>query len=170
MDFSRLRWMLLPAITSHNLEEWLFIPCFREELEATSSFAAQPWQLIELGLLIVTFVPAVIVIWASTGAQQQHKDWAICWIASIFFANVFAPHIPASILVSGYTPGIATAILVVLPISLWLFSSALREARLTRSQLAISFVCGSITLPVAIFLTLQIAELLEVSFRSEYTI
>ncbi|MCR9260026.1 MAG: HXXEE domain-containing protein [Pseudomonadaceae bacterium] len=160
MCFDHLKLALLPAITAHNIEEWIAIPYFRGELDPESSFAAQPWHVIELSLLLVTVVPVAIVIWASTGKQRRSKDWTICWIATIFLTNVFAPHIPSSIYTWGYTPGVATALIVLLPICASILRIGWREHRLTMSQYSSALILGVVSLPLAIATTFGIARVL----------
>ena len=153
--------MLVPAIAVHNLEEWLTIPYFPETSTVfDTGLAAPPWQVMEIALVIVTLLPAAIITWAATGPQRTHKDWAICWIGSIFCVNVFVPHVSASILAIGYTPGVASAVIVNLPLCLLLLRRALVERRVTRSQLAAAFVVGTISLPLFIVLSFQVADVL----------
>ncbi|MEO1246897.1 MAG: HXXEE domain-containing protein [Pseudomonadota bacterium] len=161
MRFNALRWTFLPAVAVHNFEEWLTIPYFPDEgTTFNSGLAAPPWQVMEIALVIVTLLPSAIIIWAATGLQRVHKDWAICWLGSIFCANVFVPHVAASILTMGYTPGVASAIVLILPLCLLLFRQALVERRVTKLQLAGVFVIGAISLPLLIVLSFHAAELL----------
>lgn len=48
--------------------------------------------------------------------------------------NVFVPHVPASILFRGYTPGVVTAVLVNLPLMSALIVVALREQWVTERE------------------------------------
>lgn len=158
MRFDNLKWVFLPAIAVHNFEEWLTTPYFPGPSAIFGSGLVAPsWQVMEIALVIVTLLPVAIIIWAATGLQRVYKDWAICWLASIFFINVFVPHVPASVLAAGYSPGVVTAVLVNLPLCLLLFRYALVEGRITKPQLAGAFVVGAISLPLFILLSFGIA-------------
>lgn len=151
-SYRKLRWMLAPVAALHNFEEWLTFPTFgdvggrvasRLNLEVTRL----PWEAVQLGLIIVTIAPALIVVWASTGRESRAKDFLVLMVAGIFLANVFAPHIPAAILAGGYSPGVITATAVNLPFCLWLFRAAIRE-RVLPPRAAIAAGClGAVLLP-----------------------
>ena len=114
MRFDTLRWLLIPAIAVHNLEEWLTMPYLPEMSTVfDTGLEAPPWQVMEIALVIVTLLPAAVITWAATGPQRIHKDWAICWIGSIFCVNVFVPHVSASVLAIAYTPGVASAVFLI---------------------------------------------------------
>ncbi len=160
MKFIHCRLALVPAIAAHNFEEWLFLPEFVGRTEKLFTFSTDPSKVVEVGLLIVTLIPAAVVAWALIGAQREYKDWMVCWVASIFFANVFIPHIFFSIIELGYTPGIITAVVALLPLSISLFRAARTERRLTQSQIVSCLFAGVLSLPLAILSTLKVAEII----------
>lgn len=153
--------MFLPAIAVHNFEEWLTTPYFPvPSVIFGSEFVAPSWQVMEIALVLVTLLPSAIIIWAATGLQRVYKDWTVCWLASIFCINVFVPHVPASILTGAYSPGVLSAVCVILPLCLLIFRQALLERRVTKPQLAGAFAAGAISLPLFILLSFSVAGLL----------
>lgn len=56
-------------------------------------------------------------------------------------ANVFVPHVPAAIWFHGYAPGVATAILIRLPVMSLLSVSAVRDRWVSRWK-AVAFGVG----------------------------
>jgi hypothetical protein len=165
LRFDVLRWVLVPAIALHNFEEWLTFRDYRGMSAPLSQLlgmkATQPdWPATQFALMLVTLLPAAMIISCSIGRQSARKDWAICWISGIFFANIFVPHIPATIAAGGYSPGIVTAILVNLPLSLLIFRAVRREGRLSVAQLTLAMVAGLTTLPLAIAVAYFVAKAL----------
>jgi len=132
LQYKTLRWWLIPVIAAHNFEEWLTFPVYGETGQIIAShlgipFQPLPWPVMQLALILVTIIPALVIIWASIGRQNRWKNGAIYFIAGIFFANVFLPHIPAAILAHGYSPGILTAVFVTFPFCLVLGWLVVRE-------------------------------------------
>ncbi len=163
--YAVLRWALIPVIVAHNFEEWLTFPHYGNTAHALASragikFDAPSWETVQLALILVTVVPTLIVVWASTGRQQWWKDFAVCAVASVFLANVFVPHLPAAFAAGGYAPGLVTAVAINLPFVLLLLTTAARERVLPMKLVRRAVVVGAITLPVSIFTTLALSSVL----------
>ncbi|MEQ1724527.1 MAG: HXXEE domain-containing protein [Sphingopyxis sp.] len=156
MTFRTLSFLLIVVIAAHNFEEWLTFPHFGEIMSLVrakvglSMAAPPPWPVMQMALILVTVLPALIILWANTGRANAVKTWLICWTASIFLANVFIPHIPASFILGGYSPGVLTAVLVNLPFCMLLLMKARTEKLLTGMQLAAAVGAGFLTLPMAL--------------------
>ncbi|HXI86354.1 MAG TPA: HXXEE domain-containing protein, partial [Parvularculaceae bacterium] len=151
--YGAARWLVIPVIAAHNFEEWLTFPSFHNEAAAKHlglPFQAPSWLAMQIGFVLVTLAPACIVVWASLGRQRWWKDIAVCWVGGIFFANIFLPHIPAAIIVGGYSPGVLTAVLVNLPFFPFLFWRAVRDGYLTARQVLFAVLIGAASLPVSI--------------------
>ncbi|MCF8469435.1 MAG: HXXEE domain-containing protein [Parvibaculum sp.] len=155
--YPQLCWWLIPIVCLHNFEEWLTFPIFTEERLLLAGILGvddtlNSWRVIQIALVIVTLLPAALVIYASIGARRPFKDWLVCWSAATYLANVFLPHIPASIAVGGYTPGLVTAAFVNLPFCSLLLYRAVREGYVQRWQaigaLSVGFLCLPLILPM----------------------
>lgn len=161
--YPKLRWLLVPVVAAHNFEEWLTFETYQnasvaERLGVHSE--APSWPAMQLGLLLVTLAPAGIVASAALGKQWWWKDAAVCWVGGIFLANVFLPHIPAAIMVGGYSPGVLTAALINLPFFPFLFRQAVLEGRLTTRQVLFAALLGAISLPLCIISVLALSNAL----------
>lgn len=161
-QFATLRWLLIPAIALHNFEEWLTFPIYGETGAVIAAKLGIPrpetsWPALQFGLVLVTVLPALAIIF---GARRNERwgDWLVCATGSIFLANVFLPHLPAALIVGGYTPGLLTALLVNLPLVSLLLMAADREGRLSRLQIFLAIVVGVILLPLALFSVLAIGQ------------
>lgn len=164
-SYATLRWALIPVIAAHNFEEWLTFPVYGEAASVLASrlgveFAAPAWGTLQAALILVTVIPALIVVWASTGRQHRTKDLVLCAVASIFLVNVFVPHLPAAIAIGGYTPGLLTAV----GINLWfvpsLLMAAVREQVLPAKVVWRAVAIGALALPVGIIGTLAVSSIL----------
>lgn len=168
-SYATLRWALIPAIAAHNFEEWLTFPIYGETAHVLASrlgipFAAPSWGTLQLALVLVTVVPALLVVWASIGRQHRLKDFAVCAVAAIFLVNVFVPHLPAAIAAGGYTPGLLTAV----GINLWfvplLLTVAVREQVLSAKLARRAVAVGALALPAGIIGALTLSNVLARTF------
>lgn len=146
--YRKLRWLLVPMTAAHNFEEWLTFP--RD--------GPISWPALQLGLFLVTIIPAMVVIWAASGRPRWWKDFAVLVVASIYLANVFLPHVPAAIVAKGYAPGVITAVAVNLPFVLFLLWTAAREAVLPVKGVVLAAVTGFVALPPSLFAVIALSR------------
>ncbi|MBV8708676.1 MAG: HXXEE domain-containing protein [Acidobacteriaceae bacterium] len=124
--FERLQWMFPLAVTLHNLEEAIWLPSW-----AAGHNTELSWQVtavhFRLALVFLT-VAAYLVTWLSRKHGEQSR-WTYLFVAYTFvmFLNVFVPHVPATVLFHGYTPGMVTAVIVNLPVTTTLLALAVQE-------------------------------------------
>lgn len=162
-NYVRMRWALIPVVAAHNFEEWLTFPLFGNVSQTVAarlglSFEPPSWAATQIALVLVTVLPAVVVVWASFGRQGLIKDMVVCGIAGIFFANIFLPHLPLSIAIGGYSPGIVTAIVINLPFCLLLWRSAVRENILSLRHIVIAGCLGLIALIPSIVIAYAVSN------------
>jgi hypothetical protein len=163
--FYRLVPLLVLAIAAHNFEEWLTFPHFGELSGAMGQklgfeIKPKPWPIVQGALVFVTVVPALLLV-LGRWRQKTWGAWLISWIASIFLANVFIPHIPSMILFSGYAPGGITAVLVNFPLAVLVLIKARKEELLTRFQVGLAVLAGVLSLPIAIQLAYAVAQVFD---------
>ena len=136
------------AFAAHNAEEALTGPKWAlaniELLEQYTrrglvvTWAGSWFRFSLLGLTLALFVLAV----ASARAPKRGAAvYLLLGVLAIFAANALFPHIAGAILLEAYVPGVATAILVVLPVAAWIYISAIREDYATRRG---SFMAASL--------------------------
>jgi hypothetical protein len=165
LPYSTLQRLLGAAIFLHNLEEGLTID--RYLLRSTALLQQIPLlrgrvPLVSLnqlyvGLVIVTVVPILIIAWATTGANRPYKRYVVAMIAAALLWNVFLAHVPATILFGGYAPGVVTAALINLPLTLYLFWRTRRENQLSAGRLAAAFMWGLVLLVFVPLFLVQLA-------------
>ena len=132
--------LLVPLLlTVHDAEEALFVPgALRTVLHRV------PVQYTNLvpttrqmygALVIATVVPWLI--WLAGAARRETRAGvaALLLIQCIVLVNV-AWHVGAATWLHGYAPGVATALALNLPFSIWLLQRAWRERWIDRRVLA----------------------------------
>jgi hypothetical protein len=126
MDFRRLQWLFPVAVTLHNAEEAIWMPGWEvRHLEHTVGHLPGAGA-IRTGLIVLTLAAfAVTYLSARKGPKTIWAYLTFGYIVAML-ANVFVPHLPAAILFRGYAPGLATAVLINLPVMSLL---AIRMAR-----------------------------------------
>ncbi|SDL33680.1 Protein of unknown function with HXXEE motif-containing protein [Glycomyces sambucus] len=110
-------WAVFGAFAVHNLEEALTAPAFLEDLPPDLPI---PWPspgAFQIATAAVTLIGLALVLFAT----RTGKTWPITVLATIMLINVALPHLPLAVINNGYAPGVATALLLNLPIDLlWL--------------------------------------------------
>ena len=114
---------LLLAFFLHNLEEALTFSAYREAAEMllrklTSSELSIPSHNSFLSaLVVVSLIAALAMAWAMLQPSRRSAFVMVQGLAWIMLINVLVPHVPASILLGGYAPGVITAVFVNTPIA-----------------------------------------------------
>lgn len=130
-NWPAIGWMLFVAACLHNLEEALTYGTWRDKSTVlVERLLGSPVVLPELStffvlLAAVTALALVVTIWTSRAPATHCKRLALRLFALILLVNVLVPHVPAAVLMGGYAPGVLTAVLINLPLSLY----ALRKLR-----------------------------------------
>lgn len=132
--------LLIPVLlTLHDAEEALFV---RRALRTVmhrvpvhlTNFVPTPRQIYG-ALLVATVVPWVI--WLAGAARRETRTGiaALLFVQCLVLVNV-AWHVGAAAWLHGYAPGLATALAINLPFSVWLLWRAWRERWIGRRVLA----------------------------------
>ncbi len=126
MLFERLQWLFPVAVTVHNAEEFVAMP--KWVAEHGGRFPINPGAMkIRLGLLLLTLAAFAVTYWSARRGKQSVWAYLLFGYAAAMLANVFVPHLPATLVFGEYTPGIVTAVLISLPVMNLLLFRAVRE-------------------------------------------
>ena len=144
LSYRSLQWLVFLCLALHNLEEGLtmgaYLPRVRETLRQSTSPAMLELlpgvEQFHVGLVWATLLPLALTVIATTGRQAAYKPYLVAAIAAVLLVNVFVPHVPAAVALGGYSPGLATAVLVNLPFSIYFLRRSVREGRIGRRGLA----------------------------------
>lgn len=149
--YTRLRWLFVPVAMLHNFEEWLTFPHMGEVAAIAAgrlglALPTPPWNALQAALVVATLVPVGAVVFAAAGQPSRGKEKAVAFFVSIFFVNVFLPHLVAAILIGGYAPGLATALLINFPFALFYYRAALAAGVLTPRSMALTIALAALLL------------------------
>jgi hypothetical protein len=126
-------WLALALFTLHNVEEAL---AFRTYLPRMSSLLPEPFAGIAaqlsysamlIALVVVTTLALLVALAVATRPQSSRALWALLTLQAVLALNVVAHVLTALIVFRGYSPGLATAVLVNAPFAIYCFRRAHRE-------------------------------------------
>jgi hypothetical protein len=89
----------------------------------------QPPGAAEIRFGLVVLTAAAFVVTYLAARKGRGSVWAYVLFGGVvaMLANVFIPHVPASLVFRSYTPGVVTAVLINLPVMSVLATRAVRE-------------------------------------------
>jgi Protein of unknown function with HXXEE motif len=127
-------WLIPLAFGLHNLEEALFFPQYLPlvlarvpaSLRSRISWLSvdEAWSVLSLALVLVTLTAVGVVTWATARpGSRLALRFALALTVGLLL-NVAWHVIAALALFGGYTPGLATAVLINLPLTLYVLHRA----------------------------------------------
>jgi hypothetical protein len=125
MSFGNLQWLFPIVVTLHNAEEAIWLPNWAKRA-GRWHFPVKP-GVFRFAVAVLT-VLAFAVTWLSarSGKQSVWTYLAFGYMVALL-ANVLIPHVAASVALRSYTPGVATAVTLNLPVLSLLVVLALGE-------------------------------------------
>lgn len=131
---SRADRLLLAAVCAHNTEEALTYAAIRPRAEALvasvmGGTADLPTPSTFYLMLAVVTLSAIAALCLADRLPPQRRALPRIVIAGVLLANVAIPHVPAAILLDGYAPGVITAVLVNLPLGVFILGRELAGDR-----------------------------------------
>ena len=127
------------ALAAHNAEEALFAQKWalaNGELlkQYTGRDLAETWagSGFRLSLVGLTLLLLALAVAAARAPKRGAAVYLLLGVLAVFAANALFPHVAGALMLQGYVPGVATAILFVLPVAAWVFVATLREDYATR--------------------------------------
>jgi Protein of unknown function with HXXEE motif len=139
VDRANLLWSIPALFTIHNLEEALtmkrylpvareMIPELRRRVPARLRWLVREYTYRQLMILVVILTTAAwaIAIFGGLDQPASGAGYALLALRAVLFLNVFA-HVGGAFLFRGYAPGLVTAVLINLPFSWVVFTTAWNE-------------------------------------------
>jgi hypothetical protein len=150
MSFRKLQWFFPIAVTLHNCEEAVYMP--RWVSRHSKDLAFQPAATrIWFGLMVLTGAAFFITFLSYKKGRQSTWTYLLFGYAVAMLANVFVPHIPATLFFRAYTPGVVTAVLVNLPIMIFLLFRAKSDDWVSGSKAVAYAVLVPLTIGILIW-------------------
>jgi hypothetical protein len=126
ISFQRMQWLFPIAVTLHNSEEALYMPKW-VAAHAEHLVVHPGVTRIWFGLLLFTLAAFAVTYMSAKKGKQSVWAYLLFGYAVAMLANVFIPHVPATLIFGEYTPGIVTAVLINLPVMSILLFQAVHE-------------------------------------------
>jgi hypothetical protein len=126
-------WLVPSILALHNAEEALafphYLPIVREHAPALARpmVAGVTDSQILVALGVATVVPFMLAAWAAARPGSRTALWFVLLIQAVVLLNVAAHVASAAFLLRGYAPGLATALALNLPFSLYVLRRCTRE-------------------------------------------
>ena len=125
MGFIDWAWLFLAAIALHNLEEAIWLPSWSKH--------AGKWHrpvspsAFRFAVAVLTLLALIVTFWAVATGPRSVGSYLLTGYALGMLVNVVFPHMLVSVALRRYMPGLATALLLNLPITIFLLRSAFVE-------------------------------------------
>ncbi len=140
MSFQRLQWLFPIAVALHNAEEAIWMPGWTARHAAQLPVHPPPAGELRVALLVLTVLAlAVTALSAKKGARSLWAYLTFGYIVAMW-VNVLVPHLPATMIFFSYTPGVATAVLINLPVMSYLAVRAMAEEWVSGWKAAVAAV------------------------------
>jgi hypothetical protein len=160
IPFDRLLWLVPVFLTIHNLEEAPFMESWYKRLPIKIPLTITTRQFV----IAVTFITLAGFVLTYVGVEylaNQTGYVLVLGIQAILLFNAFVPHIAATIRFRMYSPGVITAILIMLPFSFYLFRRAFEENILTWTQFWVMLGISPFGVALIAVVSLQLGKALD---------
>lgn len=156
MNFTEWQWLFPVVITLHNLEEAIWLPAWsnhagkwhRPVSPSAFRFAAAVFAALAF---IVTF-------WSARAGRESVGAYLITGYALAMLINVLVPHLLATVAMRRYMPGLGTAIVLNLPVTIVLLRRAFAEGYVSFPTFAYCGVLVCVTLAASIPLLFAVGK------------
>lgn len=132
----------MPGWVAQNL------PAVAQQFDIRISHVPTADQLYT-GLFIGALVPLLVAVIAFLSGPRSPAVYLLAGIQGTMLANAFFPHLTGTILLRRYTPGVVTAVLVIIPFSLFWFRRIAKRGFADRGPLIIALIVGVLVYPLA---------------------
>lgn len=157
ISFDRLLWLVPVFLAIHNFEEAPFMEKWYRRLPMKLPLTITTRQFM-IAVMIITLAGLVVTYLGVEYMADQTGYLIVLGIQAIMLFNAFVPHIATTIRFRTYSPGVITAILIILPFSFYLFRRAFEDDILGWTQLWIMFGIAPFATVIIAYVSLQIGR------------
>lgn len=153
-----LVWLFLVAFMLHDLEEIIVVESWikSNKLQVMHKVPVRISRPLDkvLDITSAQFAVAVLLefivfIPFTYLAAEQGSYFVFLAINTLFLLHVFT-HVGQSLYLKQYTPGVVSAVIVILPYTLYLFYTLLSEQLVTWKEVLLSIPVGLLVIPLVI--------------------
>ena len=157
IPFDRLLWLVPIFLTIHNIEEAPFMESWYKRLPMKLPLTITTRQFV----VAVTFITLAGFILTYFGVEYLANGTGyllVLGMQAILLFNAFVPHIATTIRFRLYSPGVITAVLIMLPFSFYLFRRAFEENILNWTQFWIMLGISPFAVAIIALVSLQLGK------------
>jgi Protein of unknown function with HXXEE motif len=160
IPFERLLWLVPIFLTIHNIEEAPFMENWYKRLPIKIPLTIKTRQFV-IAVTFITLAGFIVTYFGVEYLANQTGYLLVLGMQAILLFNAFVPHIATTIRFHTYSPGVITAILILLPFSFYIFPRAFAENILTWTQFWIMLGIAPFAVVAIAFISLQIGKVLD---------
>jgi hypothetical protein len=134
--FEHAQWLFPLAITIHNIEEAVWLPAWSKH--AARFHAPVGAFEFRFAVIVLTLLGYVITFLSVRYGSGSVATGLFCAYCLAMLLNAFVPHLAAAIVLRRYAPGLATGLLVNVPVTAWLLHLSYAQGHVTMKMLAVS--------------------------------
>lgn len=125
MTYPLLCWLFVAAITIHNMEEALLLPRWSQSAGRWHHPVGE--REFRFAVSVLTALAYIAAVLSVVGGKETVGSYFIAGYALAMLANVFFPHLLATLVMRRYAPGTATALLLNLPVTVLLLYQGFQQ-------------------------------------------
>lgn len=134
MGFAAWCWIFVAAVSTHNLEEAIWLPAWsRRRRQRLRPVQNAPFRFAVIVFTLLAGLCAWLAATDLPGAAYPVSGYALAMLI-----NALVPHLAFTVLDCRYMPGTATAVLLVAPAAAALLLTAFRAGRVASPQFFIA--------------------------------
>src|SRR4051812_1583779 len=167
----RMLWLLPGAFVVHDAEEFVTMPTWfaangqslhamlQQFIGASGAQVPEPQDALGIGLAMLVILSLFAAAAACASLMPKSRTALVVYMTLLgaFFLHGLG-HVGQAILFRGYTPGVVTAILVVIPVSLCVYGGLRRSARASKKLIIGTACTGAVLVVPGILLALWIGQ------------
>ncbi len=124
-EFIWFTWLFVIAVAAHNLEEAIWLPAWSRT--AGRWHRAVDTTEFRFAVAVLTLLAIASATLVTVQGRASVGAYPVAGYALAMLLNVLVPHVAASVALRRYVPGTATALLLILPVTVGLLAHACRE-------------------------------------------
>jgi hypothetical protein len=125
MSFQHLLWLFPLVVTLHNAEEAIWLPGWSKR-DVLWHDKVTPGSF-RFAIVVLTLMAFSLTGLCGESGKQTVWAYLVVGYMVAMWANIFLPHIALTIALHSYMPGVATAVVLNLPVLSLLIVAAFRE-------------------------------------------
>lgn len=157
LTFIQLLWLVPLFFAIHNVEEVPFMAKWTEKLDSPIHPKVTTRQFA-IAVTFLTLGSIVITYYGTRNPDGYLGPIAIMAIQAILFVNAIVPHIVMTMKMRLYSPGLITAVLINIPFTIYLFTRAINEHKITPGLIIMLFLAAPFAMAALAWFSLWLGE------------